>query len=144
METNYPTPELVRNATKETAPEGWIISAEYPDFIGVNHPSFTNEQFIFMGDVNGHFGFNDQPADIVCGDMENLFDPKEIAASFWKQLAAFYPELLKGENDMSQNAISWAELAELTHTTQVERFNFCLCEDNEGKENPYNDCPKGE
>jgi hypothetical protein len=29
--------------------------------------------------------------------MENLTDPKEIAASFWKQLAAFYPELLKGE-----------------------------------------------
>lgn len=42
---------------------------------------------------------------------------------------------------MSQESISWAELAELTHATQVERFNFCMCEDNEGNENPYSDCP---
>ena len=40
-------------------------------------------------------------------------------------------------------SISWSELAELTHATQVERFGFCLCEDNEGQENPYADCPKG-
>jgi hypothetical protein len=40
--------------------------------------------------------------------------------------------------------ISWGELAELTHATQVERFNFCMCEDNEGRENPYEDCPKEE
>lgn len=39
--------------------------------------------------------------------------------------------------------LSWSELAELTHVTQVEHFNFCLCEDNEGQENPYADCPKG-
>jgi hypothetical protein len=37
--------------------------------------------------------------------------------------------------------ISWGELAELTHKTQVELFNFCLCEDNEGKPNPFDDCP---
>jgi hypothetical protein len=40
-------------------------------------------------------------------------------------------------------SISWSELAQLTHTTQVERFGFCTCEDNEGQENPYADCPKG-
>jgi hypothetical protein len=40
--------------------------------------------------------------------------------------------------------LSWSELAELTHVTQVEHFNFCLCEDNEGQENPYADCPKGD
>ena len=39
-------------------------------------------------------------------------------------------------------SISWSELAELTHATQVERFNWCGCEDNEGRENPYADCPK--
>ena len=39
-------------------------------------------------------------------------------------------------------SISWSELAQLTHTTQVERFGFCTCEDNEGQENPYADCPK--
>jgi hypothetical protein len=41
-------------------------------------------------------------------------------------------------------SISWGELAELTHATQVARFNFCVCEDNEGQENPYEDCPKEE
>ena len=45
---------------------------------------------------------------------------------------------------MDQDSISWGELAELTHGTQVERFGFCTCEDNEGNENPYTDCPKGE
>ena len=38
--------------------------------------------------------------------------------------------------------MSWSELAELTHATQVEHFNWCWCEDNEGQENPYADCPK--
>jgi hypothetical protein len=42
------------------------------------------------------------------------------------------------------DSISWSELAELTHATQVERFNFCTCEDNEGQDNPYEDCPKSE
>jgi len=46
--------------------------------------------------------------------------------------------------DMTDKAISWGELAELTHLTQVEGFNWCGCEDNEGKENPYDDCPPGE
>ena len=48
------------------------------------------------------------------------------------------------EVKMDQDSISWGELAELTHTTQVERFGFCTCEDNEGNENPYTDCPKSE
>jgi hypothetical protein len=38
-------------------------------------------------------------------------------------------------------AMSWSELAELTHKTQVKNFNWCMCEDNEGNENPYTDCP---
>jgi len=46
------------------------------------------------------------------------------------------------ENKMSQESISWGELAELTHNTQVARFNWCSCEDNEGQDNPYSDCPK--
>ena len=41
-----------------------------------------------------------------------------------------------------EEVMYWSELAELTHATQVEKFNFCLCEDNEGQENPYADCPK--
>ena len=45
-------------------------------------------------------------------------------------------------SELKQESISWGELAELTHATQVERFNFCMCEDNEGQENPYTDCPK--
>jgi hypothetical protein len=38
-------------------------------------------------------------------------------------------------------AISWSELAQLTHATQVERFNWCSCEDSQGQEKPYEDCP---
>jgi hypothetical protein len=45
---------------------------------------------------------------------------------------------------MQDDSISWGELAEFTHTTQVERFNWCWCEDNEGNPNPYDDCPKRE
>lgn len=36
---------------------------------------------------------------------------------------------------------SYEDLLELTHETQVALFNFCSCEDNEGNENPYEDCP---
>ena len=39
-------------------------------------------------------------------------------------------------------SISWSELAELTHATQVERFGFCTCEDLEPHEYPYADCVK--
>ena len=45
---------------------------------------------------------------------------------------------------MSEISISWGELAQLTHATQVAGFGWCWCEDNEGKENPYYDCIKGE
>jgi hypothetical protein len=40
------------------------------------------------------------------------------------------------------DSISWSELAELTHATQVERFGFCTCEDLEPHEYPYPDCVK--
>jgi hypothetical protein len=43
---------------------------------------------------------------------------------------------------MSEMSISWGELANLTHKTQVEQFGWCWCEDNEGKQNPYDDCIK--
>jgi len=39
---------------------------------------------------------------------------------------------------MSQD-LSWGELAELTHATQVEKFGFCLCEDGPKS---YSDCPR--
>ena len=38
------------------------------------------------------------------------------------------------------NAISWGELAELTHATQVERFGWCICEDN-SQGQLADDCP---
>jgi len=40
----------------------------------------------------------------------------------------------------SQEPISWGELADLTHVTQVERFNWCSCEEQE--DFPYSDCPR--
>jgi hypothetical protein len=42
---------------------------------------------------------------------------------------------------MSDKVHYWSELAELTHETQVMEFGWCSCEDNEGRENPYTDCP---
>jgi len=41
---------------------------------------------------------------------------------------------------MTQKSISWGELAELTHATQVEQFNWCACEEQE--QFPYGDCPR--
>lgn len=46
------------------------------------------------------------------------------------------------EGKEMETAISWGELAELTHETQVERFGFCSCEEQEYF--PYSDCPKRE
>lgn len=42
--------------------------------------------------------------------------------------------------ELDNGSISWAELANLTHATQVARFNWCSCE--EGEESPFYDCPK--
>ena len=35
---------------------------------------------------------------------------------------------------------SYQDMANLTHKTQVEEFNWCLCEEQE--QFPYEDCPK--
>jgi hypothetical protein len=52
-------------------------------------------------------------------------------------------EVAEGEGeDRSQDSISWGELALLTHTTQVERFGWCMCEEQESF--PYDDCPRSE
>jgi hypothetical protein len=39
----------------------------------------------------------------------------------------------------ADDSISWGELAELTHVTQVDKFGFCLCED---APKAYSDCPR--
>jgi hypothetical protein len=39
----------------------------------------------------------------------------------------------------ADDSISWGELAELTHETQVERFGFCTCEDGPKS---FSDCPR--
>lgn len=41
-----------------------------------------------------------------------------------------------------EETMYWSEIAELTHATQVERFNWCMCEEQEHF--PYADCPKEE
>jgi hypothetical protein len=91
----YPNVEDVLKATEETAPQGWTITHEYPDSVGVDHSTFTDDEFIMFGDVNGFFGFNDSLD--VCGYMEELTDPKEIAISFWEQIRVFYPQLMEIE-----------------------------------------------
>lgn len=44
-------------------------------------------------------------------------------------------------SEPSQRSYYQSELLDLTHERQVAIFNFCVCEDNEGNENPYLDCP---
>lgn len=94
-EKTFPSVQDVLQATKETAPEGWAITHEYPDCVGVEHSTFTNDQFIMMGDINEHFAFNDSLD--VCGSMEDITDAKEIAISFWNQIGILYPDLIGKE-----------------------------------------------
>jgi hypothetical protein len=94
---DYPSVEAVLNATHELAPEGWIVTDEYPNQIGVHHPTLTDDQFISFGDVNGYFAFNDAFNDGANGSMEDLTDAQDIAESFWQQIAKIYPDLVKGE-----------------------------------------------
>lgn len=46
--------------------------------------------------------------------------------------------------DPREESISWGELAELTHATQVERFGWCICEGTNGEGQLADDCPKGD
>lgn len=41
---------------------------------------------------------------------------------------------------MEEKSMSWAEVAQLNHAKQVERFNWCGCE--EQLDFPYDDCPR--
>jgi hypothetical protein len=43
--------------------------------------------------------------------------------------------------DQLRGSPSYEDMADLTHETQVALFHWCSCEDNEGNENPYEDCP---
>ena len=45
-----------------------------------------------------------------------------------------------GVRAMSEMSMSWGEIANLTHKTQVEQFNWCSCEEQE--QFPYEDCPR--
>ena len=45
------------------------------------------------------------------------------------------------QTNMEDDSISWEELANLTHATQVERFGWCICEDPEQGQ-LAEDCPK--
>lgn len=42
--------------------------------------------------------------------------------------------------DNGDVVMDWEQVANLTHATQVQYFGFCSCEDNEGNDNPYEDC----
>ena len=50
-------------------------------------------------------------------------------------------KLGKGGQVMEDDSISWGELAELTHATQVERFGWCICEDTDNQGQLHDDCP---
>ena len=95
METDlkYPNVIDVLPFVEAIAPQNWEITYEYPNDIGVNHPSFNDTQMIFLGDVNGYFGFNDQSDMDLNGYMEEITNPEEIAKSFWSQVKELYPDL---------------------------------------------------
>jgi hypothetical protein len=80
-----------------------------------------------------------------CQNTETDFTPclAHIGGALAGCRLAYCPECLQNLWRDCES-ISWGELAELTHATQVERFGFCMCEDNEGNENPFSDCPKGD
>ena len=42
--------------------------------------------------------------------------------------------------DLSQESYSWQDMANLNHTTQVEIFGWCACEEQE--QFPYDNCPR--
>ena len=48
-------------------------------------------------------------------------------------------ESRKNYKDGEDIVMSWGEVANLTHKTQVELFNFCTCEDGPSI---YEDCPR--
>ena len=91
----YPNVIDVLPLIEATAPNGWAITYEYPNDIGIDHPSFNDDQMIFLGDVNGFFGFNDQSDTDFNGYMEGITNPEEIAKSFWGQITKFYPKLFE-------------------------------------------------
>ena len=82
--------------------------------------------------------FNDDSDYISCDKCEREFDYKEYKS--FTCSACESGEEIEGEGEQMNDSISWSELAELTHETQVERFNFCLCEEQE--QFPYADCPR--
>jgi hypothetical protein len=93
MEIKYPTVEQVLKSTQHLAPKGWEVTYEWPDQIGVTHPTLTNDQFISFGDINGFFTFNDAFSEGCGGSMEGITAPAEIAATFWVEVGKHYPEL---------------------------------------------------
>ncbi len=44
------------------------------------------------------------------------------------------------QDRIKEKSHSYQDMANLTHKTQVEEFNWCLCEEQE--QFPYEDCPK--
>jgi hypothetical protein len=93
MEKKMATVYEVLELTEKLAPKGWTVNHEFPNSVGVHHPTLTDDQFIMLGDVNGYFSFNDVPATTVCGSMENMTAAAEIAATFWVEVGKHYPEL---------------------------------------------------
>ena len=72
----------------------------------------------------------------IAWGIDDLSSSTEVQGAGWIELG----EVI--EMATEEDSISWGELAELTHATQVERFNWCSCEEQE--QFPYADCPRNE
>jgi hypothetical protein len=76
--------------------------------------------------------YGDELAQAATIDSKNEAD---LVGFYFSELQAY---------EVSQRPYTWGELANMNHAEQVARFGWCGCEDNEEKENPFSDCPKGD
>jgi hypothetical protein len=126
-ENKYPKVSDVFEVVKNTAPSSWVVSYEYPDDIGVKHPTLTNDNFILLGDVNGYFAWNDS---VGTGDqLENIYEVTEIASTFWEQVSKIYPDLFinlgKKPLDLTTAIIDY-ETGELDEEGFIELFQHLV------------------
>jgi len=64
---------------------------------------------------------------VKCRDCDELINPQEYDCDLC-------------EDCCHEKQMSWQDIANLTHETQVEQFGWCSCEEQEYF--PYDDCPK--
>jgi len=82
--SKYPEVSIVLAAIQETAPKGYAIALEYPDFISISKPEWDDELEVAVGTANGCFGWSN----VTDGDnFKEITDAHEIARLVWQAVA---------------------------------------------------------